>query len=231
MEIIPAILEKKQEEIEKKIQLIEPYFKKVQIDFGDGKFVSEKFGKIENFKKIKTDIQLEAHLMIEEPWKVVDQLKKLGFSKITFHYEAFYGVKKKTRGFAINNLIKGIRGIKGTQGINEGVEVGIAINPETSPSQIVDYLPRIDEVLLLAVNPGKQGQTFQADVLTKVNFLKNFRSDLKIGIDGGVNEKNIKSIIDVGTDRVYLWSYLWKQPLNESVRILNESIQTKISKS
>lgn len=203
MEIIPAILEKSFSEIKKKIKKLEPYFKKAQIDFGDGLFVQEKSGDIENFKKISTDIDLEAHIMVENPWVVVDQLKELGFKKIIFHYESFLSVKKKTRGFAINNLIKKIKAYH--------MSVGIAINPETDPSHIVDFLPRIDEVLLLSVNPGKKGQVFQPDVLTKINFLKNFRSDLKIGVDGGVNDKSIEAIIGAGADRVYANSFLWKE--------------------
>jgi ribulose-phosphate 3-epimerase len=219
MEIIPAILEKNFSEIEKKIKKLESYFKKVQIDFGDGLFVKEKSGDIENFKKISTNIDIEAHIMVEKPWTVIDRLKELGFKRITFHYESFLEVKKKTRGFAINNLIKGIQGIRGTQGITlrqgsgqEGkIEVGIAINPETDPSHIVDFLPRIDEVLLLAVNPGKKGQSFQPDVLTKINFLKNFRKDLIVGVDGGVNDASVKTIIGAGADKVYVNSFLWKE--------------------
>jgi ribulose-phosphate 3-epimerase len=211
MEIIPAILEKNFSEIEKKIKKLGPYFKKVQIDFGDGLFVKEKSGDLDGFNKISTDIDLEAHIMIENPWTAINQLKELGFKKIIFHYESFLSVKKKTRGFAINNIIKGIQGVRGAQGINGKIEVGIALNPETDPSHIIDYLPRIDEVLLLSVNPGEKGQSFQADVLTKINFLKNFRKDLIVGVDGGVNDKSIEEIVRAGADRVYVNSFLWKE--------------------
>jgi len=203
IEIIPAILEKDFVEIKKKIKKLEPYFKKVQIDFGDGEFVSKKFGYIEKFEKIETKLALEAHIMIEKPWKIVSDLTSFGFRKITFHYEAFYEIKKKTRVFTVNNLIKRIK--------NQNMEVGIAINPETSPSHIVEYLNRIDEVLLLGVNPGKQGQKFNSRVLEKVNFLKNLRKNIKIGIDGGVNNINIKKITEAGIDRAYIGSFLWKE--------------------
>jgi ribulose-phosphate 3-epimerase len=219
MEIIPAILEKNFSKIKKKVEKIEPYFKKAQIDFGDGLFVLEKSGDLENFDKTSANVDLEAHIMIEKPWIAVDRLKELGFKKITFHYESFLNVKKKTREFAINNLIKGIKA--------HGMNVGVAINPETSPSHIVDYLPRIDEVLLLAVNPGSQGQKFKEEILAKINYLKNLRKDLIIGIDGGVNDKSILAIIEAGADKVYVNSFLWKQPVEKSARILNEFIQTR----
>ncbi|TRZ80894.1 hypothetical protein D4R86_03525 [bacterium] len=203
VEIIPAILEKDFIEIKKKIKKLEPYFKKVQIDFGDERFVPDKLGCVEKFEEIKTKLKLEAHIMVEKPWKMIADLVNPGFKKITFHYEAFYKAKKKTRAFAINNLIKKIK--------DRNIEVGIAINPETSPSHIVEYLNRIDEILLLGVNPGKQGRKFEAKVLEKVNFLKNFKKDIKIGIDGGVNNKNIKEIAEAGIDRVYIGSFLWKE--------------------
>ena len=213
IEIIPAILEKDFVEIKKKIKKFEPYFKKVQIDFGDGKFIPEKIGCIEKFEKIKTKLGLEAHIMVEKPWKVVSDLVDLGFKKITFHYEAFYEVKKKTRVFAVNNLVKRIK--------NQSVEVGIAINLKTSLSHIVEYLNRIDEVLLLGVNPGKQGQKFNPKVLEKVNFLKNLKENIKISIDGGINDKNIKKISETGIDRVYIGSFLWKEKnIKEAIKKL-----------
>jgi ribulose-phosphate 3-epimerase len=203
IEIIPAILEKDFVEIQKKIKKLEPYFKKVQVDFGDGKFVPDKFGCLKDFEKIKTELEIEAHIMIKEPWRVISNLVDLKFKKITFHCEAFYQVKKKTRAFAVNNLIKRIK--------NQNMQVGIAINPETSPSHIVEYLGRIDEVLLLGVNPGKQGQKLNPKVLEKVNFLRNFKENIKIGIDGGVNDKNIKKIAEAEIDRIYIGSFLWKE--------------------
>ncbi|MFA6436741.1 MAG: hypothetical protein WC242_01315 [Candidatus Paceibacterota bacterium] len=203
MEIIPAVLEKNFSKIEKKIKKLESYFKKAQIDFGDGFFVKEKSGDLDGFKKISTETDLEAHIMVKNPWTIIDQLKELGFKKIIFHYESFLSIKKKTRGFAINNLIKRIKA--------HDIGVGIAINPETDPSHIIDYLSRIDEVLLLSVNPGKKGQAFQADVLTKINFLKNLKKDLIISVDGGVNDESIKAITNAGADRVYVNSFLWKE--------------------
>ena len=75
------------------------------------------------------------------------------------------------------------------------------------------------------MNPGKQGQKFSSEILEKVNYIKNFRNDIEIGVDGGVNDKNIRRIAEVGVDKVYVGSYLWKQELNKSIRILTNEIQ------
>ena len=226
IEIIPAVLEKDFNRLQEKAEKLEAYFKKAQIDIGDGKFVPGVFGCLDKLGRLKTDLALEAHLMVEEPWKYLSDLQKSTFSKITFHYEAFQAIPKKTRPFAINNLIKGIKGIKGMIRENKGrIKIGIAIKPETNPVQIVQYLERIDEVLLLGVNPGKQGRKFSSEILEKVNYIKNFRNDIEIGVDGGVNDKNIRRIAEVGVDKVYVGSYLWKQELNKSIRILTNEIQ------
>ncbi len=220
IEIIPAILEKSFQNIQAKIKELEPFFEKAQIDIGDGSFVPDKFGCINKLTSLGAKLRLEAHLMVKKPWQYIEKLHKAGFSKITFHYEAFYGTPKKTRAFAVNNLIKAIK----KQG---GAKAAIAIDPETSPANITQYLNRLDEVLLLGVTPGKQGQKFDLSVLQKINYIKNFREDIRIGIDGGVNDKNIKQIISAGADRAYIGSFLWSKGLNESMRILSELIQCK----
>jgi len=202
MEIIPAVLEKNLKSIEKTLIKLEPHFSKAQIDVGDGKLVPEKFGCLDKLNQVNTKIDLELHLMTEAPWEKIEIIKEGNFRKISFHYEAFLSIKKKNRAFAINNLINRIK--------SEKIEVGLAINPETPPNQIIDYIEKVDEVLLLGVNPGKQGQEFQELVLDKINFLKNFREDLLIGLDGGINDKNISLIKKAGIDIVYIGSFLMK---------------------
>ena len=208
IEIIPAILETKFVKIQDKLKKLEPYFNKVQVDIGDGKFVPDEFGCIKDLRELETKTLTEVHLMTEKPWEDLEYLKNKNIKKITFHYESFLRIPKKTRSFAINNLIKRIKEM--------GMKVGVAINPETGTGLIADYLERIDEVLLLSVVPGKQGQKFEEDVLSKVHLLRNIKEDLAVGIDGGISDKNIEKIIDVGIDRAYVGSFLWKGDSLES---------------
>jgi len=209
IEIIPAVLETKFIKIQEKLKKLEPYFDKVQIDIGDGKFVSDKFGCIDKLREFKTKILIEVHLMTEKPWEDLEFLKNENIKKITFHYESFLRIPKKTRSFAINNLIKRIKEM--------GMKVGIAINPETGTGFIADYLERIDEVLLLSVVPGKQGQKFEEEVLSKVRLLRNIKEDLTVGVDGGISDKNIEKIIDTGINKAYIGSFLWKEGSLESL--------------
>jgi len=213
MEIIPAILETEFSEIQNKIEKSKKHFKTIQIDLGDGKFVESEFGQLKKIKDIKSEIDLEIHLMTEEPWKDLEYLRNGKIKKITFHYESFLSIPKKTRPFAINNLIKQVKEL--------GLKVGIAINPETRPGAIADYLERIDEALLLSVEPGQQGQKFVEDVILKASFLKNFKEDLIVGIDGGVSDENIKKIAEAKIDKVYVGSFLWKDDLESALKKLS----------
>ena len=223
LEIIPAILEKDSAKLKEKIKSLKGSFSWLQLDLGDGNFVPKTFWDKEAFKKTKGSFNWEAHLMVENPRAFIDDLKEVGFKRIIFHIEPFFQVRKKTREFDVNNLIRRIRGI---EGIQERIEVGIAINPGTSPNHIVAYVERIDEVLILSVNPGKQGQQFNPQVLAKINFLKNLKPDLKIGVDGGINDKNIREISLAGADRVYVGSYLWQNDnLERAINKLKSAIK------
>jgi ribulose-phosphate 3-epimerase len=202
MEIIPAILETDFKELQSKIKKAESHFKRAQIDVGDGIFVPDKFGCLNKITQLKTEMELEFHLMVAQPWKIIEQLKNSQLRKVSFHYESFFSVPKKNRTFAINNLINSLK--------KNNYQVAIALNPSTNPSFIYDFLEKIDEVLILGVTPGKQGQKFQEVVLRKVQFLKNLQNNLYIGIDGGVNDKNIQKIVQTQVDRIYIGSFLWK---------------------
>lgn len=220
MEIIPAILEKDFLELQKKLKKAAALFKEAQIDVGDGSFVPEKFGCLEKITDLNSEIFLGIHLMIQKPWQKVALLaKEEKIQRVIFHYESFFSVRTKTRAFAVNNFINQLKDLK-PQG---KLKVGMALNPGTSANFAVEFIERLDELLLLGVEPGEQGQEFEPDILQKINFLKNFRSDILISIDGGVNDKNIKMIKNAGADRAYVGSFLWKD--------FNKSMQTLTGKS
>ena len=75
MIIIPAILESDFKVIQSKIKKIEGIFDAVQIDIGDGKFVSDEFGCLSEINTIETNLSLEIHLMTEKPWDKLEFLK------------------------------------------------------------------------------------------------------------------------------------------------------------
>jgi len=201
MLIIPAILEKNFQEIKKKIKFCDGKFEIIQIDICDGKFVKNKtWNKPQQLKEIKTKSKFEIHLMVENP---VKEMKKWAFKnikRIILHYEA------------LNK--SDIKNLKIFKKKHPKIELGIAINPKTPIKVLKDFSLNIfSEILFLGVTPGKQGQKFQPIVLEKIRQLQEiFRKSkkIKIGVDGGLNDKIIKRLFKIGVDYVNIGSFFWK---------------------
>ena len=162
----------------------------IHIDYMDGIFVDNKEFTIEEIKtlsKISTK-KLDIHIMAENPEPIIQELKDLNIEYITIHYEINKPLDK------IINLIH-----------NQGYKCGISIKPKTYPKNIIEYLKKIDLVLIMSVEPGKGGQKFIPDVLNKIKELK--QNNLIIEIDGGINDTNIEELKNI-VDIVVVGSYI-----------------------
>lgn len=162
----------------------------IHIDYMDGIFVDNKEFTIEEIKtlsKISTK-KLDIHIMAENPEPIIQELKDLNIEYITIHYEINKPLNK------IINLIH-----------NQGYKCGISIKPKTDPKNIIEYLEKIDLVLIMSVEPGKGGQKFIPDVLNKIKELK--QNNLIIEIDGGINDTNIEELKNI-VDIVVVGSYI-----------------------
>ena len=162
----------------------------IHIDYMDGIFVDNKEFTIEEIKtlsKISTK-KLDIHIMAENPEPIIQELKNLNIEYITIHYEINKPLDK------IINLIH-----------NQGYKCGISIKPKTDPKNIIEYLKKIDLVLIMSVEPGKGGQKFIPDVLNKIKDLK--QNNLTIEIDGGINDTNIEELKNI-VDIVVVGSYI-----------------------
>lgn len=162
----------------------------IHIDYMDGIFVDNKEFTIEEIKtlsKISTK-KLDIHIMAKNPEPIIQELKDLNIEYITIHYEINKPLDK------IINLIH-----------NQGYKCGISIKPKTDPKNIIEYLKKIDLVLIMSVEPGKGGQKFIPDVLNKIKELK--QNNLIIEIDGGINDTNIEELKNI-VDIVVVGSYI-----------------------
>lgn len=130
---------------------------------------------------------IDAHLMIENPERWAPQYAEAGCKSVTFHYEAATDP---------GQVIAGIR--------TAGGLVGMGIKPGTKLETVTDLLPHLDMLLVMTVEPGFSGQSFMADMLTKVKAAREIigRDDLKLAIqvDGGVGSKTIEMCADAGAD-------------------------------
>ena len=153
----------------------------LHLDIMDGKFVKNKTWDIEQIKDIveNTKKPKDIHLMVDDVKDYVCKFKILNPTYITFHIE----VKQD-----IMELIKYIK--------NLGIKVGISIKPNTNIEKILPYLPFIDLVLIMTVEPGYGGQKFIEDVIPKVEKLNELKNKFNfiLEVDGGINNETISKV-------------------------------------
>ncbi len=172
------------------------------IDVMDGEFVENNnvdlMVKYTDTLKNITNIPLSIHLMCKNVKKYIDIFSASNPRIIYFHYEAFDSDDK------ISSMINYIK--------NENIMVGIAVNPETDISKIYKFLPYIHNVLIMSVHPGKGGQTFIEDTISKISTLKKYidenHFENTIEIDGGINFETAFKCKNSGADSIVVGSFL-----------------------
>jgi ribulose-phosphate 3-epimerase len=173
----------------------------LHFDVMDGKFVTNTALSVEELRRVHqvTDVFLDVHLMIEEPLLHVSRYIQAGADLITFHFEA---MKDETE---INTLVHVLK--------ERGVKVGMSLKPMTPVEVILPYLPLLDLVLVMGVEPGKGGQSFILDSLQKITFLRNeidrLRLSCLIELDGGINAHTAQLCRAAGVDVLVAGSYLF----------------------
>ena len=132
-------------------------------------------------------LKFDVHLMISPVHKYIESYAEAGADIITIHPEA------------TDDLEASILKIKQ---LNK--KVGVSLNPESKIDLILDFLDKIDLVLIMSVNPGFGGQKFMPEVLEKIKKLRKIQDErnlnFDIEIDGGINFENYKKAIDAGAN-------------------------------
>ena len=161
----------------------------IHVDVMDGHFVPNLTIGPPVIKALRKQcsIKFDVHLMISPVHKYIEAYSDAGADIITIHPEA------------TDNLEESILKIKS---LNK--KVGVSLNPETKIDLIIDYLEKIDLVLIMSVNPGFGGQKFMPEVLDKIRKLKKIQSEnhlnFDIEIDGGINFDNCQLAIEAGAN-------------------------------
>ena len=173
----------------------------VHIDVMDGVFVpniSFGFPVMKPIRKATSKV-LDVHLMIVEPEKYVKRFAEAGADYVTFHYEA------------TNDIAGCIALIR-----EAGVKVGISIKPATPASVLREWLPQLDLVLVMSVEPGFGGQSFMPDSIGKVEELDAMKREMGldtiIEVDGGISSKNAALLFNAGAEAVVAGSAVFGAP-------------------
>ena len=169
------------------------------IDVMDGMFVPNISIGIPVVKSLRSvsDIIFDVHLMIDDPAKYVEAFADAGADIITFHYESKSDVRET------------IEKIKA-----KGKKVGISIKPKTPANVLDEYLDMIDMVLVMTVEPGFGGQSFMADMMSKVEYYREKIDSLglqvDIQVDGGIDAKTVKTAKAAGANVLVAGTYFFR---------------------
>jgi len=208
--ISPSILSADFANLEQDIKLVQKFGADwIHVDVMDGHFVPNitiGVPVVASLRKV-TDLPLDVHLMIENPKKYVEPFAKAGADILTFHYEAVNGDDE------IIELIKYIKSF--------GIRAGISIKPKTQPEKVFKFLPMLDLVLVMTVEPGFGGQSFMPDCAKKIKLLREENKDIIIQVDGGINDKTGKICKDYGANSLVAGNYIYKSSdIKEAIRML-----------
>lgn len=163
----------------------------LHFDVMDGRFVPNITVGLPVLKSLRqaTGMKIDAHLMIVEPGNYAVQFVEAGADMVSVHIEADPH---------IHRTLASIR--------SAGAKAGVVLNPATSLSSIDEVLPYCDFVLVMSVNPGFGGQKFIGTSLDKLRRLKRIIDerglDVRIEVDGGIDEGNIKEVTQAGAEMV-----------------------------
>lgn len=173
----------------------------IHVDVMDGTFVPNiSLGQpvVKSIRKA-TDAFLDVHLMVQDPIRYVQEFADAGADLITIHVEA------------TDDPEAAIKAVEDT-----GKKIGITLKPDTDVGLIAKYLPRVDLVLVMSVEPGFGGQKFIQASLDKVRKLVELRKEnnyhYEIEIDGGISMDNLKEVSDAGVDVFVAGSAIFGQP-------------------
>ena len=173
----------------------------LHLDVMDGIFVPNiSFGPdiIRSVRK-QSEMVFDVHLMIMDPIRYIDNFVKAGADLITFHYESC-----EDR-MAVINKIRAA-----------GKKVAISLKPATSAKVLTPYLPYLDMVLIMTVEPGFGGQKFMNDMMAKVSEVREMINldgyDIDVQVDGGINAETTKIAAAAGANVLVAGSSIFGAP-------------------
>jgi ribulose-phosphate 3-epimerase len=171
----------------------------LHVDVMDGNFVPNLTIGMPVVKSIKphAKIPLDVHLMIEKPERYIEDFVKAGSDYLTLHVESTTELEK--------SLIK----IKSL-----GCKAGVTLRPRTSVEELREFLPLVDLVLVMTVEPGFGGQSFMFEQVEKIKKLAHWRNELNLSylieVDGGVDVKTSPICREAGADVLVAGSAVFK---------------------
>ena len=172
----------------------------VHIDMMDGHYVPNITFGLDLIPALKrrTSLPLVPHLELENPDDLIDSLARLGSDMIVVQEDTCPD---------LGRTIEHIR--------SYGIGAGVGVNPDRPIEGVLPFLDQVELVIVMSVNPGFGGQVFDTQVLSKVETTRQYVNErdlgVRVGIDGGVNEKTIADVLRAGADYLVIGSAIFGQ--------------------
>lgn len=193
--IVPTILTNDKNLYLRQFEAYSKFAKRIQVDISDGVFSPTLTMDESNAWRQDGWAALDLHMMVMNPSQHLPVILKLRPSLVIFHAEAS------------ENLLPVFATLK-----QAGIKSGVAILKQTYPGKIAPYIEAVDHVLIFAGALGQQGG--QADMLQteKVPIIRQIRSDVEIGWDGGANLQNTRALSHSGIDVINVGAAITTSP-------------------
>lgn len=180
--ICPTVLASDAHDYQSQMNKIKSFAERMQIDLTDGIFAASPTVALEQVWWPE-GVQADLHLMYKDPERYMKDVERLKPSMAIVHAEA------KGKFINIANQLH-----------HHSIKVGVALLPKTSTHMLKPSLQAIDHVLIFSGDLGKFGGIADLSLLKKVTQLKEWKPELEIGWDGGINDKNAEELVQGGID-------------------------------
>ncbi|KAI8127155.1 hypothetical protein FF38_12229 [Lucilia cuprina] len=186
----------------------------LHLDVMDGHFVPNLTFGHSVVKCLRSKVKeafFETHMMVSKPQQWVEPMADAGVNLYTFHVEP-----------VVDDIAEICRKIK-----ESGMKVGLAIKPGTGVEVLQNYLDLADVALVMTVEPGFGGQSFMADMMPKVEWLRQNYPDLDIEVDGGVGPNTIDCCAKAGANMIVSGTAVIRAPDQKAIiGLLKSTVQT-----
>jgi ribulose-phosphate 3-epimerase len=192
--VCPAILAKDPEDYRRQVERVTTAAVRLHIDLSDGNFTPEKTVRIDEVWW-PGGMRADLHVMYKKPFEHTKLLLDLRPQMIIVHAEAegdFIGFAKEAH--------------------MHGVEVGVALQPQTHPEVLQPALPFVDHVLIFSGKLGSFGGHADLALLSKVKHLRQMKPQLEIGWDGGIDDHNARQLAQGSVDVLNSGGFIQKAP-------------------
>ena len=212
LRIHPSILNADHKNMQAEFDRIAAGVDSIHLDIMDGRFVKPVTFDIPTIARYvkMCPLEFDAHLMIVEPEKHVDEYIQAGASLVNFHLEVTSNPEA-----LIDHLHE------------RGVKAGLTINPNTPVEELIGLAHRIELALFMSVYPGYGGQQFIPEVLDKVRAFKRHCAgrglDPLVQIDGGINLETAPRAVAAGVNTLVAGTFIFRsEDYAEAIASLRE---------